>query len=219
MAPNSREPICQVKQYVSRWIVHDALPNDPEVGGLLALMLLTDARRPARTTTDGELIPLDHQDRSLWDQGLIAEGVVVLNDALARRRVGEYQIQAAITAVHDRAAHYDDTNWLEILGLYGLLEQLTDNPMVTLNRAVATAMAEGPAAGLAVLDGLDDRLGDHHRLHSVRAHLLELAGDNDAAIAEFRIAAARTDNYREQQYLTTKAAELHSLRSPDGRDT
>ncbi len=171
-------------------------------------MLLTDARRPARTTADGELVPLAEQDRSRWDRGLIAEGVALITEALQRGQVGEYQAQAAIAAVHDQAARYDDTNWSEIVALYGLLERMTGNPMVTLNRAVATAMADGPSAGLALLDGLDEQLGDHHRLHSVRAHLLELDGDTQTAIVEFRAAAARTANLREQHYLTTKAARL-----------
>jgi predicted RNA polymerase sigma factor len=194
--------------------VHAALPTDPEVAGLLALMLLTDARRPARTGADGELIPLAEQDRSRWDRHLIAEGAGLITAALARERVGEYQVQAALAALHDQAGRYGDTDWPQILSLYELLEAITGNPMVTLNRAVAAAMAHGPQAGLAILDGLGDRLGGHHRLHSVRAHLLEQAGDTEAAIAEFRTAAARTTNLREQHYLTTKAAQLSSGRSP-----
>jgi RNA polymerase sigma factor (sigma-70 family) len=189
-------------------VVHAALPDDAEVTGLLALMLLTDARRPARTAADGELVPLAEQDRTLWDRRLIAEGVALITEALQRGQVGEYQVQAAIAAVHDKAARYDDTDWSDILSLYGLLERMTGNPMVTLNRAVAAAMAHGPDAGLELLDGLGDRLGDHHRLHSVRAHLLELAGDTQSAIVEFQAAAARTTNLREQHYLTTKAARL-----------
>jgi predicted RNA polymerase sigma factor len=188
--------------------VHAALPDDAEVAGLLALMLLTDARRPARTGPAGELVPLAEQQRDLWDRELIGEGVALITEALRRANIGEYQIQAAIAAVHDQAARHADTEWSEILALYGLLERMTGNPMVTLNRAVAAAMAQNPAAGLAILDGLDERLGDHHRLHSVRAHLLELAGDDENAITEFRAAAARTTNLREQQYLTTKAARL-----------
>jgi len=185
-----------------------ALPDDPEVTGLLALMLLTDARRPARTGADGELIPLAEQDRSRWDRRLIAEGVALITGALRRGPMGEYAAQAAIAAVHAQARRYADTNWSEILALYGVLERMTANPMVTLNRAVALAMVDGPAAGLAVLDGLEEHLGDHHRLHSVRAHLLELAGDTKAAVAEFRAAAERTANLRERNYLTTKAARL-----------
>jgi len=188
--------------------VRGGLPEDPEVAGLLALMLLTDARRAARTRNDGELVPLAEQDRTLWDRSLIAEGVALVNEARKRGQVGEYQVQAAIAAIHDQAARQADTNWSEIVSLYGLLERMTGNPMVTLNRAVAAAMAHGPTAGLALLDGLSERLGDHHRLHSVRAHLLDLAGDTQAAIAEFRAAAARTTNLREQHYLTTQAARL-----------
>jgi RNA polymerase sigma factor (sigma-70 family) len=192
--------------------IHAAEPDDPEIAGLLALMLLTDARRPARSGADGELIPLAEQDRTLWDRRLIIEGIGLITRALRRGQVGEYQLQAAIAALHDQASSHDDTDWPEILSLYGRLEALTGNPMVRLNRAVAAAMARGPGAGLALVDGLDERLGDHHRLHSVRAHLLEQAGDSAAAIAEFRAAAARTTNLREQQYLTTKAARLARAR-------
>jgi RNA polymerase sigma factor (sigma-70 family) len=188
--------------------VHAAAPEDPEVAGLLALMLLTDARRPARSGADGALIPLAEQDRTLWDRRLIMEGIGLITHALRRGQPGEYQVQAAIAALHDQAACHADTDWPEILSLYGRLEAMTGNPMVRLNRAVATAMARGPDAGLALLEGLGERLGDHHRLHSVRAHLLEQAGDTAAAVAEFRAAAARTTNLREQQYLTTKAARL-----------
>jgi RNA polymerase sigma factor (sigma-70 family) len=188
--------------------IHAAAPEDPEIAGLLALMLLTDARRPARSGPDGELIPLAEQDRALWNRPLIIEGMGLATRALRRGQVGEYQLQAAIAALHDQAACHADTDWPQILSLYGLLEAMTGNPMVRLNQAVAAAMARGPDAGLALLDGLGDRLGDHHRLHSVRGHLLEQAGDTDAAIAEFRAAAARTTNLRERQYLTTKAARL-----------
>ena len=189
-------------------IVHGARPDDPEMGGLLALMLLTEARRPARTRADGELVPLAEQDRSRWDRSLIAEGLTLITVALRMGKVGEYQLQAAIAAVHDRAARHADTDWSEILSLYGLLERMTANPMVTLNRAVAAAMADGPNAGLALLDGLDARLGDHHRLRSVRGHLLEMAGDPNGALVEFRSAAALATNLREQHYLTTEAARL-----------
>ncbi|MEY2400095.1 MAG: hypothetical protein QOJ08_206, partial [Ilumatobacteraceae bacterium] len=181
---------------------------DPEVSGLLALMLLTDARRPARTGADGELVPLAEQDRSRWDRDSISEGVALITGALRQGQVGEYQAQAAIAAVHDQSRTHADTNWGEIAALYHLLERMTGNPMVTLNRAVAEAMIHGARGGLALLEGLDEHLGDHHRLHSVRAHLLEMAGDTAAAIIEFRAAAARTTNLREQQYLTTQAARL-----------
>jgi predicted RNA polymerase sigma factor len=178
------------------------VPEDPEAAGLLALMLLTDARRPARSGPGSELIPLAEQDRGRWDTGLIAEGAALITWALGRGHAGEYQVQAAIAALHDQAASCAATDWPQILTLYDLLAAMTANPMVTLNRAVAAAMAHGPGAGLALLDGLDERLGDHHRFHSVRAHLLEQAGDHKAAIAEFRAAAARTTNLREQHYLT-----------------
>jgi len=193
--------------------IRAGLPEDPEIAGLLALMLLTDARRPARSSADGRLIPLAEQDRTLWNRPLIIEGIGLITRALRRGQVGEYQVQAAIAALHDQAARHADTEWTEILSLYGTLEAMTGNPMVRLNRAVAAAMARGPEAGLALLDGLGDRLGDHHRLHSVRAHLLEQVGDTAAATAEFRAAAARTTNLREQQYLTMKAARL----AHDGR--
>ena len=189
-------------------VVRTAAPDDGEVTGLLALMLLTDARRPARTTADGELVPLSEQDRTRWNRAFIAEGVAMITEALRRGQLGEYQMQAAIAAVHDQAPRYEDTEWSEIVALYQLLERMTANPMVTLNRAVAAAMAHGPDAGLALLDGLEERLGDHHRLHAVRGHLFELAGDNGTALVEFRAAAARTTNIREQHYLTTKAARL-----------
>jgi predicted RNA polymerase sigma factor len=189
-------------------LVRAALPEDAEVAGLLALMLLTDARRAARTGADGELVPLAEQDRARWDRPTITEGLTLITEALRRGQVGEYQLQAAIAAVHDQAPRHADTNWSEILSLYGLLEQMTGNPMVTLNRAVAAAMVHGPSTGLALLDDLGERLGDHHRVHSVRAHVLELAGDSENAVVEFRAAAARTRNLREQAYLTTKAARL-----------
>jgi RNA polymerase sigma factor (sigma-70 family) len=193
--------------------VHAADPEEPEVTGLLALMLLTDARRPARSGPDGELIPLAEQDRRRWDRRLIVEGLGLTADALRRGRVGEYQIQASIAALHDQAPDHDRTDWPQILTLYGLLESMTGNPMARLNRAVAAAMARGPDAGLALLDGLDQRLGDHHRLHAVRAHLLEQAGDATGAAAEFRAAADRATNLRERQYLTAQAARLGPARA------
>jgi RNA polymerase sigma factor (sigma-70 family) len=189
-------------------IVRLALPEEPEVAGLLALMLLTEARRPARTDAHGELIPLAEQNRLLWDQELIAEGIQLVRDSLSRRSVGEYQVQAAIAAAHDQAERAEDTDWREILGLYGLLERMTGNPMVALNRAVAAAMVDGPAAGLALLEPLGASLGEHHRLHAVRAHLLEMAGEVEAAVAEYRAAADRTTSLPEQHYLTTQAARL-----------
>ena len=187
-------------------LLHATAPADPEVTGLLALMLLTDARRSARTGPAGELVPLAEQDRSRWERSLITEGVLLVTEALGHGGMGEYRAQAAIAALHDEAPSHDATDWRRILALYRLLERMADNPMVTLNRAVATGMADGPAAGLAVLDGLDTRLGDHHRLHAVRAHLLEMQGDTTAAAAEFRLAAARATNARERDYLIMKAA-------------
>jgi predicted RNA polymerase sigma factor len=189
-------------------MVHRLLPDDAEVTSLLALMLLIDARRPARTTAAGELVPLAKQDRTLWDQALIAEGTGLLNGTVGKGAVGEYRVQAAIAAVHDRATRADDTDWPQILGLYGLLERMTDNPIVTLNRAVATAMADDPSAGLAVLEEVEERLAGHYRLDAVRAHLLEMAGDTTGAIANYRAAAKRTTNLPEQRYLTTQAARL-----------
>jgi predicted RNA polymerase sigma factor len=191
-------------------IVHATLPGDGEVAGLLALMLLIDARRPARTDAAGELVPLAEQDRALWDRARIREGTALLDGVAGKGAVGEYQLQAAIAAVHDRAAHADETDWPQILALYGLLEQLTGNPVVTLNRAVAAAMADGPAAGLAVLDEVDERMNGHYRLDAVRAHLLELAGDNEAALVHYGAAAARTTSLPEQRYLATCAARLKS---------
>jgi predicted RNA polymerase sigma factor len=193
-------------------MVHRDLPDDPEVAGLLALMLLTDARRPARTRADGGLIPLAEQDRTLWNRARIAEGVAMLHDAMARGRVGEYQIQAAIAAIHDQTARAEDTDWPQVLALYGLLEQVTGNPIVTLNRAVAAAMTNGPVAGLGLLDGVAQQLAGHYRLDAVRAHLLEMAGDTEAAAAHYRRAAARTTSLPEQRYLTAQAARLRVTR-------
>jgi RNA polymerase sigma factor (sigma-70 family) len=189
-------------------MVHRLLPADGEVAALLALMLLIDARRPARTDADGELVPLAKQDRTVWDLRLIVEGVALLDGAMGKRPVGEYRLQAAIAALHDQARTADDTDWPQILALYGLLEKLTGNPVVTLNRAVAAAMADGPSAGLAILDTVDERLAGHYRLDAVRAHLLEMAGDTDGALAHYRIAASRTTNLTERRYLTTQAARL-----------
>jgi RNA polymerase sigma factor (sigma-70 family) len=189
-------------------MVRASLPDDPEVAGLLALMLLNEARRPARTGPGGELVPLAEQDRSRWDRALIAEGVALVSAALPKGTVGEYQLQAAIAAVHDEAETADETDWPQILALYGLLERMTGNPMVTLNRAVAAAMVDGSAAGLALLEGLDERLSGHHRLDAVRAHLLEMDGDREAAIANYRTAAGRTTSMAERDYLMTRAARL-----------
>ena len=193
-------------------IVHRMLPHDGEVAGLLALMLLTHARRAARTGSGGELIPLADQDRSRWDRDAIAEGVELVTAALPSGPLGPYQVQAAIAAVHDEAETADDTDWLQILALYDVLARLGPNPMVTLNRAVARAMVLGPAAGLELLTELDDdeRMADHHRLHSVRAHLHEMAGDTEAARTGYLAAARRTLSAPEQRYLEARAAALRS---------
>jgi RNA polymerase sigma factor (sigma-70 family) len=197
-------------------IVHRVLPDDGEVAGLLALMLMIDARRPARADAAGELVTLDVQDRTLWDRELVAEGVAVLNAAMGKGRVGEYRIQAAIAALHDQAPTAEDTDWPQILALYGVLEQISGNPVVRLNRAVAAAMAEGPAAGLALLDEVDEPLRGHYRFHAVRAHLLEQAGDKEGALADYRAAAARTTSLPEQRYLTTRAARLRRAQDVTG---
>jgi RNA polymerase sigma factor (sigma-70 family) len=193
-------------------MVHELLPDDGEVTGLLALMLLTDGRRPARTDPDGSLVPLEEQDRSRWDRQAIREGVALITDALARTSIGPYQLQAAIAAVHDEAATAGDTDWRQILALYDLLERLAPNPMVTLNRAVAVAMVRGPEAALDLLDTLDadDRMADHYRLAAVRAHLLEMAGDLDAALSGYRTAARRTTSIPERRYLESRAARLRA---------
>jgi RNA polymerase sigma factor (sigma-70 family) len=188
-------------------MTHRLLPEDGEVAGLLALMLLIDARRPARTDAHGDLIPLSEQDRTLWERARIAEGTAILNGAIGKG-TGEYQLQAAIAALHDRAARPEETDWPQILALYGLLERLTGSPVVTLNKAVAAAMAEGPASGLAVLEDVDYRLAGNYRLDAVRAHLLEMSGERGAALEHYRAAAARTANLAEQRYLATRAARL-----------
>ncbi len=190
--------------------VHNLLPDDSEVAGLLALMLLTDARRAARTGPDGELIPLTKQDRTLWDRKEISEGVALITATLPKGSIGAYQLQAAVAAVHDEAARAEDTDWPQILALYDLLKRMSDNPMVMLNHAIAAAMVRGPAAGLELLNALDSdgRLSGHHRLDAVRAHLLEMGGDHEAAIAHYRIAAGRTASLPERNYLMTQAARL-----------
>ena len=192
-----------------------SLPDVAEVTGLLALMLLTDARRHARVGPDGELIPLADQDRTKWDRRAISEGVALVSDALPRGSVGPYQLQAAIAAVHDEAPSAEQTDWPQIMALYSVLDRLSDNPMVTLNLAIAAAMVHGPRAGLDRLETLehDGRLKGHHRLFAVRAHLMEMAGDRDAAVAQYRAAAARTASIPEQRYLLTRAARLTEAKS------
>ncbi|MFE6029625.1 RNA polymerase sigma factor [Streptomyces niveus] len=190
--------------------LRELLPDDSEITGLLALMLLTQARSAARTGPGGELIPLAEQDRERWDGAAITEGVALITAALPSGPVGPYQVQAAIAAVHDEAGSAGETDWPQILALYGVLDALVDNPVVSLNRAVALAMVRGPAAGLAAVDALDaaGRLAGHHRLYVVRAHLLEMAGDRAAAVENYRAAAARTASTPEYRYLSIRAARL-----------
>lgn len=193
--------------------LHARLPTDSESAGLLALMLLTEARSPARTGPSGELISLADQDRTRWDAAAIAEGVALVTWALPRGPVGPYQVQAAIAALHDEAPSTGATDWPQILALYEVLERLSGSPVVSLNRAVATAMVHGPVAGLAALDALTDdpRLAGHHRLSAARAHLNEMAGDHARAIADYRAAAGRTSSLPEQRYLTMRAARLAAV--------
>jgi RNA polymerase sigma factor (sigma-70 family) len=192
--------------------LRDRLPADGEVAGLLALMLLTDARRPARTRADGALVPLAEQDRRRWDAAAIAEGVGLITEALASAPVGPYQLQAAIAAVHDEAGRFEDTDWRQVLVLYELLHTIAPGPMVTLNRIVAIAMVHGPDAALQRLDvaATDPALAGHHRAAAVRAHLLDMAGDHAAARAQYRLAARRTLSVPEQRYLQSRAAPRES---------
>jgi predicted RNA polymerase sigma factor len=190
--------------------LRELLPDDGEVAGLLALMLLTDARRAARTSQDGGLVPLAQQDRGLWDAHAIAEGVSLITRTLATAPIGPYQLQAAIAAVHDEAPSAQDTDWREILGLYELLRSIAPSPMVTLNRIVAVAMVHGPQAGLEqlVTAEADPALAGHYRVDAVRAHLLDMAGDPEAAAAAYRLAARRTLSIPERRYLESRAAQL-----------
>ncbi|MGA3202637.1 MAG: DUF6596 domain-containing protein [Bryobacteraceae bacterium] len=188
-------------------------PENTEIAGLLALMLLTDARRQARTGLNDELIPLSQQNRALWDRGQIAEGLALLSAALPKGSLGPYQLQAAIAAVHDEAEHPEDTDWPQILALYELLKRMSDNPMVILNHAIAAAMVHGPKEGLHLLDGLqgEPRIAERHRLDAVRAHLLEMAGDAQAAAKYYLAAAGKTVNLPERNYLLMQAARLASM--------
>ncbi|MEX5237605.1 RNA polymerase sigma factor [Kocuria arenosa] len=190
-------------------LLADSAPEDPEAAGLLALLLLTHARRPARTDHAGRLVPLDEQDRRLWDADLIHEGRELLLHALSAGAVGPFQVQAAIAALHDEASSTQATDWPQIAALYKLLERMVPSPMVTLNRAVAVGMVSGPQAGITLLEGLE-ALSDHHRLHAVRAHLLQRAGRSVEARAEFELAARLSTNISERYYLTTRAAQLNS---------
>jgi predicted RNA polymerase sigma factor len=190
--------------------LHSGLPGNAEVGGLLALMLLTNARRKARTGPNEEMIRLDRQDRTLWDQSEISEGIALITAALSKGSISAYQLQAAIAAVHAEAARVEDTDWPQILTLYELLKRMSGNPMVALNHAVAAAMVKGPAAGLKLLLELDqdERLAGHHRLDAVRAYLLEMSGDLAGAIVHYKLAAERTTSLPERNYLLTQVARL-----------
>jgi RNA polymerase sigma factor (sigma-70 family) len=192
--------------------VRRRLPDDGEVAGLLALMLLTDARRRARTRADGALVPLAEQDRGRWDRASIEEGIALVAETLPRAALGPYQLQAAIAAVHAEAPSADETDWPQIVVLYEMLERIAPNPMVTLNHAVAVAMARGPQAGLDLLAPLesDGRMARHHRLAAVRAHLLEMLGDETGALESYRTAARRTTSLPERRYLEERAARLNS---------
>jgi predicted RNA polymerase sigma factor len=188
--------------------LHEQRPDDGETAGLLALMLLTDARRPARLTADGDLVPLAEQDRSRWDRAAIDEGVALITRTLQRAPIGSYQLQAAIAAVHDEATRAEDTDWAQILELYGMLHVLDPGPMVTLNRVVAAAMVDGPETALAALAEAEKELAGHHRVAAVRAHLLEMAGHLDEAREEYRRAAKATLSAPEQRYLESRASRL-----------
>jgi predicted RNA polymerase sigma factor len=191
-------------------LLHRLIPGDGEVAGLLALMLLTDARRPARTDADGSIVPLADQQRALWNTAQVEEGVALITRTLGTAPIGPYQLQAAIAAVHDEAATAEETDWPQILALYEVLERVSPGPVVTLNRAVAVAMVDGPRAGLALLGTLeeDDRMAHTHRLDAVRGHLLELAGDDVAAREAYLRAARMTASIPEQRYLALRAARL-----------
>jgi RNA polymerase sigma factor (sigma-70 family) len=190
--------------------LHEALPDDGEVTGLLALMLLVHARHRARTAPDGSLIPMAEQDRSLWDRAAIEEGIALVTTALPHGPTGPYQLQAAIAAVHDEADSTDTTDWAQIAALYGVLLRLDENPVVALNHAVAVAMATGPGAGLELLDRLegDPRINGDRRFHAVRAHLLERCGDRHAALSAYQEAARRATNVQQQRYLNRQIARL-----------
>ncbi len=191
-------------------MLHQLMPGEGEVAGLLALMLLTDARRDARTDVDGSLVPLAEQDRARWNREQIEEGVALVDRTLGTATIGSYQLQAAVAALHDEAPSADETDWPQILALYQVLDRVSPGPVVTLNRAVALAMVHGPRAGLALLGTLDDdeRMAENHRVDAVRAHLLELADDPVAARAAYRRAARRTASIPEQRYLALRAARL-----------
>jgi predicted RNA polymerase sigma factor len=214
------EPLSDVPQQAGIGLTDEAirltrevrrlLPDDGEVAGLLALMLLIEARKAARTNPEGTLIPLAEQDRALWDRAAIREGAELITQTLSTSPLGPYQLQAAIAAVHDEAERAQDTDWPQILALYQLLDRTSPGPMVTLSRAVAVAMAQGPQAALDLLKPLDDdeRMAGHHRLHAVRAHLQEMSGDNAAALASYQEAARQATNDPERRYLEDRAKRL-----------
>jgi predicted RNA polymerase sigma factor len=194
--------------------LHAARPTDPEVAGLLALMLLTEARRPARAAPDGRLVPLAEQDRTLWDQALVEEGIQLVTTALASgQEVGAYQVQAAIAAVHDEAATAEGTDWPQVVQLYEVLAQVQPGPMVELNRAVAVAMVDGPEAGLGVLEGVREVLAEQHRWHAVRGHLLARSGSSVEAAAALRTAAHLTPSDVERAHLLATATDVEAGRS------
>lgn len=195
-------------------LLQTAQPDHTDVAGLLALMLLTDARHPTRTNDAGDIVPLAEQDRGRWDRGTITEGLGILTAAMRRGPLGEYGLQACIAALHNEAITAKATRWAEIAALYGRLERLTGNPMVRLNRAVAIGMAQTPQAGLDLLDGIDATLAGHHRMHAVRAHLLELGGRPAQAADQYRLAAARATNSRERDHLVLRAANLTTSPMP-----
>jgi len=189
--------------------LHRQLPQDGEIAGLLALMLLTDARRYARTRADGSVVPLAEQDRSRWDAAAIAEGTALISAMMAAAPIGPYQLQAAIAAVHDEATHAEDTDWTQILGLYTLLRNIAPGPMVTLNRIVAVAMVHGAQTALAELAAAeaDPALASHYRIHAVRAHLLDLTGDHATAREHYHLAAQGALNLPEQRYLESRSTQ------------
>lgn len=191
-------------------MVHGTRPDDPEITGLLALMLLTEARRPARSGRHGELIPLEAQDRAQWDRTMIREGLELLTSGLRQHRPGDYQLQAAIAALHAQAPSYEATSWEQVLALYNVLTRLSPNPIVALNRAIAVAMVHGPGPALEAVDALADVLEHHHRFHAVRAHLLERARGPAAALAAYEMALQRVTNLRERDYLRARVAALRS---------
>jgi RNA polymerase sigma factor (sigma-70 family) len=191
-------------------MLHRLLPDEPEVAGLLALMLLNDARRPARSTEAGALVTMEHQQRDLWDKALTTEGTELITAAMRQRQVGPYQLQAAIAALHNKAPNYAETDWPQIAALYAWLEQLTPTPPVRLSRAVAVAMAYGPRRGIVLLDSFADDSLIRQRERAVRAHLLELDGETQRAAQLFREAADLTDNLAERRYLESRAKRLES---------